>query len=207
VIVLQAAKAIPQSFDSVEVDLTTFLARWNAGDLSVEPELMAHLYPILRTVAKRQLTGFGPVTLQATELANEVFIKLRERGPAQAANNAQFITFCARMLRNLIVDHLRERAAHKRGGEMKRVDIAELSSLVAEEPGELDVDWLKLDRALLALEREDPPSARLVELRYFLGYDNERCAEQLGVSQSSITRMWRFSRAFLADFLNNDTID
>ena len=105
------------------------------------------------------------------------------------------------MLRNLITDHIRGRSTDKRGGNLKRVDIAELSEMRAEEAEELDFDWLKLDEAMLALEKEDPKCVRLVELRYFLGYGMEKCARQLEVSLSTATRMWRFSKAFLADFL------
>ena len=193
---LQAAKGpVPYT------DISGFLTRWNSGDLTVEPELMAHLYPVLRAVAQRQLRSFGPVTLQATELANEAFIKLRERrGATYVENQAQFITFCARMLRNLIINHIRGRSTDKRGGNLKRVDIAELAEMRAEEPEEFNVDWLKLDEAMIALEKEDPKCVRLVELRYFLGYGMEKCAQQLSVSLSTATRMWRFSKAFPADF-------
>jgi RNA polymerase sigma factor (TIGR02999 family) len=184
-------------------NLTRSIALWNAGDLSVETELMETVYPLLRSLAQDQLSSIGPITMQATELANEAFIKLRLGGVEYVESKQQFMNFMARMLRNLVVDHIREKNSLKRGGELLRVQIEELEGMAYEEGIGTDVDWVALDTALIALEQEDPTYARLVELRYFLGYSIDKSAEQLGVSTATANRMWRFSRAFLSERMRN----
>lgn len=174
--------------------LTQSIARWNAGDLSVEPELMQTIYPILRALAQEQLRGSGNITLQATELANEAFIKLRSGGAYHVESKQHFMGFMAHTLRSVIVDHIRERGRLKRGGEMQ---FTHFEDFAVQDNESAELDWIALDSALSALELQEPSYARLVELRYFLGYDIAQSAAQLGVSMAKANRMWRFSRAFL----------
>ena len=176
--------------------LTQSIARWNAGDLSVEPELMQTIYPILRALAQEQLRGSSRITLQATELANEAFIKLRAGGAYHVESKQHFMGFMAHTLRSLIVDHIRERRRLKRGGDVRFVH---LEDIAVAKGNSAEVDWIALDSALVALELQEPSYARLVELRYFLGYDIAQSAAQLGVSMATANRMWRFSRAFLSE--------
>jgi RNA polymerase sigma factor (TIGR02999 family) len=186
----------PSSADPEQ--LTRWLSQWNAGDVSVEPALIQVLYPALRALAQTQLSRTGPITMQATELANEAFIRLRSGGSDYTGTRFQFMNFVARMMRTLVLDHIRDKSRFKRGGEFVRVRIEELNEVAAEEQIDPNIDWVALDLALSALEKEDASYARLVELRYFLGYDMEQCARQLGVSIATANRMWRFSRAFLS---------
>ncbi len=155
---------------------------------------MQTIYPILRALAQEQLRGSSRITLQATELANEAFIKLRAGGAYHVESKQHFMGFMAHTLRSLIVDHIRERRRLKRGGDVRFVHFED----IAVEKG-AEVDWIALDSALVALELQEPSYARLVELRYFLGYDIAQSAAQLGVSMATANRMWRFSRAFLSE--------
>lgn len=182
----------------MSVSITESLARWASGDRSVETELMQHVYPVLRRIAQRQLGQSGPITLQATELANEAFIRLRNSSKLEMGSREQFAGLAARVLRNLIIDRVREASAQKRGGDFDRVDVSEIEQLPAQSERGSEVDWLALDAALQRLESEEPRHARLVELRYFLGMSIEQAAAELEVSVATANRMWRFARAFLA---------
>ncbi|MCG6117126.1 MAG: ECF-type sigma factor [Aquimonas sp.] len=182
----------------MSVSITESLARWASGDRSVETELMQHVYPVLRRIAQRQLGQSGPITLQATELANEAFIRLRSSSSLELGSREQFAGLAARVVRNLIIDRVRESSAQKRGGGFDRVDVSELDHVAALADRGNEVDWLALDAALEQLEKEEPKHARLVELRYFLGMSIEQAAAELGVSVATANRLWRFARAFLA---------
>lgn len=183
--------------DSTSSSVTTSLRRWMAGDRSVEPELLATVYPWLRAVAQQQLNGGGRITLQATELAHEAFLRLREESRVAVEDRQHFLGFAARVMRNLIVDHVRERAASKRGGDIVIVGIDQIPELPSMGPDRM-IDWMAIDQALRELERESPVHARLAELRYFLGMTIEQCAEELGLTVPVIQHRWRFARAFLA---------
>lgn len=177
--------------------LTASLRQWMAGDRSVESSLLDTVYPLLRAVAQRQLGGHGRITLQATELAHEAFLKLREQSRVTVADRQHFLAFAARVMRNLVVDHVRARAASKRGGDLSIVGLESAGDLPSFGADSM-IDWLAIDHALRGLERESPAHARLAELRYFLGLSVDQCAEQLQVTPVMAQRMWRFARAWLA---------
>ena len=66
------------------------------------------------------------------------------------------------------------------------------------------VDLLEIDDALRALEGADPRASKVVEARIFGGLSIEEAAEALGLSLSTVSRDWRFGRAFLAGQLSQD---
>lgn len=176
-----------------------------AGDRTVEASLLDTVYPLLRAIAQRQLGGHGRITLQATELAHEAFLKLREQSRVSVEDRQHFLAFAARVMRNLLIDHVRARAADKRGGQVSIVGLEGAGDLPSVGAVDAMIDWLAIDHALRGLERESPAHARLAELRYFLGLSVDQCAEQLAVSPATAQRMWRFARAWLAAALTGTT--
>ncbi len=187
----------PVSSEGPQRSLTSSLQQWMAGDHSVESELLATVYPWLRAVAQRQLNGGGRITLQATELAHEAFLRLRQESRVTVEDRQHFLNFAARVMRNLVVDHVRERAASKRGGDVLIIGIDQAADLPSGGPDRM-VDWLAIDHALRDLEQESREHARLAEMRYFLGMTIEQCAQELGISEAMVQQRWRFARAFLA---------
>ena len=57
---------------------------------------------------------------------------------------------------------------------------------------------------LAELAKEDPESADLVKLRFFAGFTLEEIAETGGVSVRTVTRQWKYVRAWLAEFLGDE---
>jgi RNA polymerase sigma factor (TIGR02999 family) len=175
-------------------DVTDLLARWRAGDLGARDTLLRALYPALRALAQRELSAGARISLRATELANEAFLRLvDQRAPWQ--NKTHFLAIAAHVVRRVVVDLIRERAAEKRGANVDFVTLRQAEHVDAELADE--IDWLALDSALSQLERRDAQAAQLVELRYFAGMSNAEAAEHLGVSIATATRVWQFARAFL----------
>jgi RNA polymerase sigma factor (sigma-70 family) len=60
-----------------------------------------------------------------------------------------------------------------------------------------DRDLVAVHEALLAFEEVDARAAKVVELRFFGGLENEEVAEVLGVSLSTVKRDWAVARAWL----------
>jgi len=56
---------------------------------------------------------------------------------------------------------------------------------------------LQVNEALEKLAAQDPQSAELVKLRFFVGLDYSEAAEALGLSQRTAKRCWTFARAWL----------
>jgi RNA polymerase sigma factor (sigma-70 family) len=69
--------------------------------------------------------------------------------------------------------------------------------VAVEEPLDLRLDVLDLDRALNELADIAPQQARVVELRFFGGLSVDETAEYLGISPATVKRHWQFARAWL----------
>lgn len=175
-------------------DLTGLLQAWSGGDAAAEGQLVPLVYEELRRQAARQLRRErADHTLRPTALVHEAYLRLLGQERAQWHNRAQFYAVAAHVMRRVLVDHARQRAAHKRAGSWCRVSLVEdLAATPA-----IDVDVLALDRALEELARLDPQRARVVELRFFGGLTLDEAAEALGVSPATVTRAWRMARAWL----------
>ena len=67
---------------------------------------------------------------------------------------AHFLAVASTMVRRILVDHARRKAAAKRGGDAQRVPLEEVDL-----SGELGVDLLELDDALERLRALEPRQA------------------------------------------------
>jgi RNA polymerase sigma factor (TIGR02999 family) len=134
------------------------------------------------------------MTLEPAALIHEVWLK--SAGREGALHRAQFFAHASKVMRSVIVDHLRERRADKRGGGVADVT---LSTQALEQLAPPDV--LKLDDVLHMLERADGRAHQVVEMRFFGGLELEEIAALLDVSVPTVKRDWRKARAFLFDAL------
>lgn len=150
-------------------------------------ELLEELYGRLRDLASRYLGG-GAHTLQPTALVHEAYLKCaagRYRG------REHFHAVAATAMRQVLVDHARGQRAKKRGGSRRTLyDLAEI--------GATPVDVVALDDALDELRQLDARKAAVVELRVFGGLTLAEAAAQLHVSTVTVSKDWRFARAWLA---------
>jgi RNA polymerase sigma-70 factor (ECF subfamily) len=133
-------------------------------------------------------------TLQPTALVNEAYLRLVDDSKIDWRNRAHFFGIAARAMRQILVDHARQRAAAKRGGGWQRVTLDDAVALTAER----DIKILALDRVLTKLGEMDERMARIVELRAFAGLSVEETAQILGVSVRTIHNDWRVAKMWLA---------
>lgn len=185
-------------------DVTTMLAALSGGDQSVLPRLMPLIYDDLREAASRAMRRERPDhTLQVTGLVHEAYMRLVDQREARWEHRSHFLAVAAQMMRRVLVDHARARAAQKRGGDgegrmrvVRAGDEVLEAAAAAEEPGG-DVDLEALDRALTKLGEMDPRQMQVVELRYFAGLSLEQTAEVMGLSLATIKREWNVAKAWL----------
>jgi RNA polymerase sigma factor (TIGR02999 family) len=178
-------------------DITQLLDRWRGGEPGAESALIERVYPVLRALAQQRLSRGGNITLAATELAHEAYLKLSDQRDDGFRNRGHFFAIAAHVIRRLVVDHLRDRGALKRGGNALRVTLDAANDIAA--PTGDGIDALDFDRLLTRLERIDARAAKLVELRFFAGLSIEEAATVTGISQATTKRSWQFARAWLRD--------
>jgi RNA polymerase sigma-70 factor, ECF subfamily len=114
--------------------------------------------------------------------------------PIPYQDRAHFFAIAAQTMRRILIDYARARVADKRGGQQERVT---LTAVEGWNPVAQSADILSLDQALTKLEGADPRAARVVELRFFGGLQEEEVAEVLGVSIITVKRDWKVARAWL----------
>jgi RNA polymerase sigma factor (TIGR02999 family) len=174
--------------------ITRLLAGWSRGDRAAFDQLVPVVYDELHRIAGQRLQHERPNhTLQPTALVNEAYLKLIDQRQPHWRNRAHFFAIAATLMRRILVDHARSRAAHKRGEGLPAISLEQVD-VPAPEP---QMDVVALDHALERLASIDPRQSRLVELRYFGGLSIEETAEVLGISPTTISREWCSAKAWL----------
>lgn len=175
------------------------LAQWNAGDHLAFESLFPLLYPTLSRLANRALSKErAGHTLQTTALVNEAFIELAGQRRVQFETRGHFLAVASFVMRRILTEHARNRAAAKRGGGNALVALQDPDSL---EGGGL-AEITAVDAALDVLEKVDPRAARVVVLRFFGGLSHEETAEALGISVITCKREWASAKAWLKQELS-----
>ena len=182
--------------DYQRADTTALLRAWAGGDTAALDALAPRVYQELHRLAldfmKRERKE--PV-LQATALVHEVYLKLIDVQNVAVKDKAHFFAICAQMMRRILVDAARKRAASRHGGGLERIQLEDVSHLNLSH--ESDKQLMRLNDALDELAQSDPRKAKVVELRYFGGLSVDDTAAVLGVSVETVTRDWRLARGWL----------
>jgi RNA polymerase sigma-70 factor, ECF subfamily len=179
--------------DSPE-NVTALLQDWRHGDQSALERLVPLVHQRLRVLAHACLAGERPGHLvQTTSLVNEAFIKLVQINRVDWQDRAHFLAVAATVMRRVLVEMARERAALKRGGDVQIVEFDEQ----AHGASERGTDLVALDEALERLALMDPRAARVVEMRYFAGLSIDEVATALEVSPTTVKRSWTAARLWL----------
>jgi RNA polymerase sigma factor (TIGR02999 family) len=161
-------------------------------------ELLPALYAELRRLAAALSAQRGSgQTLTPTALVHEAYLRLVKGQDPGWQGPRHFFGAAARAMREILIEQARHKGRLKRGGGGHRIELAE--GLAWIEPPADDV--LALDEAISQLRAEDARLAEIVMLRYYSGLTVEETACVVGVSVSTLTRDWRYARAWLAGFL------
>ena len=179
-------------------DVTVLLHAWRAGRPDAYGQLIAIVYPKLRTLASRFMRGGKPeLTLNATGLVHEAYLKiLGTELPWE--DRVHFFAVSARAMRQILVDHARGNRREKRGGAAAKISIEDVV-VISPAPEERLLD---LDEALQNLAKIDKRKADLVELLYFGGLNQVEAAAALDISEATVQRDLKIAKAWLYRALN-----
>ena len=174
--------------------VTQWLLDWGRSDKRALDQMLPVLYEELHRMASHYLSREGTGhTLQPTALVHEAYLRLVDQRRVDWRNRAQFLGLAANMMRRILVNHARDRAAQKRGGGAAAVSL----SLVAAPSGRPDVELIALEDALQRLAALDERKSKVVELKFFGGLTIDEIAEVLEISCATVEREWAFARAWL----------
>jgi RNA polymerase sigma factor (TIGR02999 family) len=163
-------------------------------------ELLPEVYAELRRLAAALTNKIQPgQTLQPTALVHEAYMRLVKNQDPGWEGRRHFFGAAAQAMREILIEQARRKDSRKRGGGAHRLELSEGLALI-EPPAD---DLLALDEAIGHLRAAKPHVAEVVLLRYFTGLSVEETADVIGRSVSSVTRDWRFARAWLAGQLGD----
>ena len=181
--------------ESPQSRVTFLLKQWSAGDPHARDQLIPLVYDRLRQLAHRCLRSApGVRTLTTTELVHEAYLRLVDAPAVDLSDRAHFLALASQVMRNLLVDRARARAAAKRGGGSALLELDEARWTSDEDPEAV----MALDGALARLAALSPRQSQVLQHRYFGGLSLEETAAALGVSLATVKRELRLARAWLA---------
>jgi RNA polymerase sigma factor (TIGR02999 family) len=178
-------------------DITVVLNQAVGGDAAARERLYALLYGELLRLARSHLAGSGVVSLNPSAIVHEAYLRMLRRVPTPMRDRRAFFAYASSVMRSVLIDHVRERAADKRGGDEAQITL----TTGMQQDAAVNEDFTPLHDALLALQQIDPRGFRVVEMRYFGGMTEEDIAQELAVSVPTVKRDWRKARAFLFEQL------
>lgn len=189
------------SSPNVQQQVTRILQSWKSADHDAsQKQLSPIIYETLRRLSRRfirqEKQGY---TLQTTELVHEAYSLLVDTD-IDWKNRQHFYAVAAKTMRRLLIDRAREKKALKRGHEMERITFEE-SSISGHQQGD---DILALEESLQQLAQIDERKTNIVELHYYAGLTYPEIALVLNISEATVDRELRFSKAWLASRLQDD---
>jgi RNA polymerase sigma factor (TIGR02999 family) len=183
------------SESSIPGEITSLLRRWSEGSSDALDGLVELAYRELHAIAVGYLRhGSANGSVQATELVNELYVRLARQRAPQFSDRGHFYRFAALLMRRILSDQSRRARAQRRpesaGNRIPlHPDLAWINAA--------SEDMVALDQALSELELLDDRKVRILELKYFLGCTNEEVAELLGIARSTVDRSLQFARTWL----------
>lgn len=177
-------------------DITELIRRAHDGDPEALGRLFEEVYPDLRRIARARLRGrLAEADLGTTALVSECYLRMHASRRLDAPDRGRFFAYVAMAMRSIIVDIARARASHRRGGGADHVEL-DADNEPASDPQGAD-EIIRVHEALDEIHQHDERLSRLVEMRYFGGYEDEEIARALDLSVRTVRRDWQKARLLL----------
>jgi RNA polymerase sigma factor (TIGR02999 family) len=185
--------------DSPATPLTDLIAQAESGDTAALRGVFDSTYDDLRALARMRLRiQRGGALLDTTALVHESFLRFASAGRLRIQDRHHFMRFASRVMRAVVVDHVRECVAARRGGGAVHITLTtQISHSAADGAAEI----LRVHEALEELATLDPRMSQVVEMRYFAGLTEPEIAEALGVTDRTVRRYWEKARLLLLEAL------
>jgi RNA polymerase sigma factor (TIGR02999 family) len=183
-----------QESGSLQPTIASLMAAAEQGDHSAAEALFSVLYAELHRLARRELARPGAaVSLGVTTLLHEAYLEMAADNGPSFPDRARFLTYAARVMRGLIIDHARSRHAQKRGGQFE-ITSAD-TDVVESVPGEPKLT--AISEALDELAEVEPSLAEVVDLKFFCGLTFAEIGAMRSVSERTVQRQWEKARIYL----------
>lgn len=159
------------------------------------------LYAQLCRLAKIHLTRLAiPTELNETILLHDAYLQMASRTAPLFVNELHFMKYLSRVMHGLIVDHVRNRNALKRGRDFEITRLTQDIGCPLAPARELTTVRNTLDQ----LAKAQPEFAELVDLKFFHGFSFSEIALMQKVSERTIQRKWEKARLYMRSIIQED---
>jgi RNA polymerase sigma-70 factor, ECF subfamily len=180
--------------------VTKLLADWKSGDPDALDRLAPLVYQELRRLAESYLRNeHAAQTLQPTALVHDLYLRLIGSEQPDWDSRAHFFGIAAHRMRQILVEHARQRNAAKRGAGAEQITLDEMVCFAPER----SADVVALDEALSCLSTFDERKCKVIELRYFAGLSIEEVGAALDISVATVGREQRLAEAWLKKYMTD----
>ena len=182
--------------------ISSLIASAESGDTSAADALFSALYRDLHDLARRQLSRSAPeMTLGTTTLLHEAYLDMARLEGAVFPDRGRFMGYAAKVMRGLIIDHVRNRKAIKRGGAVPH--------LLAR--GRRRVPQRRRERSCRGSARPSTSWARssrswrsIVDLKFFCGFSFIEIAAMRSLNERTVRRSWEKARIYLHGLIQDE---
>jgi len=178
----------------------TLITLAELGDEASAGKLFTLLYQELHRLAKRQLARQGDMSVSPTTLIHEAYLDMAGQEGQTFPDRGRFMAYAAKVMRGLIIDHVRNRLAIKRGGAF---ELTSLTTNIGEAIPD-DKELARISQVLDDLAQVDSSLSQIVDLKFFCGFSFHEIAVMLGVSERTAQRKWEKARIYLHRSLRSD---
>jgi RNA polymerase sigma factor (TIGR02999 family) len=127
--------------------------------------------------------------MQPTELVNEIYLKLSSARDRDWRDRRHFFAIAARAMRHCLIDYARGRPS---------AVVLPLDTGFDLDPAQADPDFIvHVGKLLDELKEENPEWCTVVELKYFLGLNDQEAAEVMEMPVRTLQRRWQDARRWL----------
>jgi RNA polymerase sigma factor (TIGR02999 family) len=178
-------------------ETTHLLARARDGDAAAWNGVVTLLYDELLQLARRRVRRGHAFTLSATALVHECYLRLPAERAAALTSRQHLLALASRAMRQILVNHARDRVAAKRGGGVLHLSLDDEQPATLREADQV----LMLDQALERLAHQDAALAQIVDCRVFGGLTEQETVTALALPLRTVQRRWAQARQRLRDCL------
>jgi RNA polymerase sigma factor (TIGR02999 family) len=182
--------------------LTQRLQMFMQGDSSAADSLLRELLPKLRQIATRELKDERHISpVSPTELINELWVSSLSSGGWQIRDQGHFFALASLAMRRVLVDLARKRLAVFRGSGEVPLSLDHSPGLI-EASVQDSATLVEIGILMDQLDTADPDAARIVDMRYFVGYTIEEIAKETGLTLKQVRTRWNRGMKWLKQMLN-----
>lgn len=171
-------------------EISVLLERARGGDDAAWQRVIALLYDDLLRLARCASTAGRANSLNATSLVHECYLRIAKQGAASIGSREHFLALAGRAMRQILVNHARDRVAASRGAHVAPAIPGRTDCAADQEAEEL----IGLDAALDQLANLDERLINVIDCRMFGGLTEAETAAALDLPPSTVEQLWQRAR-------------